>query len=270
MSRDSSEDQTGIITESPSLFDKLSTDIGQNFANLRNKMNSDEEEKVHKKKRSKKKLKKPKKRQKENSYVRVEIDEEEALRNPDAPRPELPYPEVDCLTSNGNSLPNTPMVHPKPRGFRAPTSVLANTCRARTRACCTYNKFACVIFTWIFALAIFLAGVSYEDHHLQTGPPVVHNPDSDHHTNGGGSNQNWNDYSIRQQDIIVELRRLSGSLISEPDTPYHKAAHWMLWIDESGIRADSPFLWQVRHQCTYDSSHISERNTFIYSQIMSI
>jgi hypothetical protein len=225
-------------------------------------MVSSDEERVRKKKR--KKLERPKKNQNLNSYVSVDVDEEEALRVPEPPKPVVPYPEVEeinDLTSNGNSLPNVPMVHPRPKGIRASTSIVANTCRARTQNCCSYSRVGCVVFTLVFAFVIFLAGITYEDHHIRMEPPVVHDADAEqdtskgnydeHSTNGDGSNNNPITYSQRQMDLITEMRRLSGSVISEPRTPHHKAAHWMLWIDKSGIKADSPYLWQVRkaHIC---------------------
>ena len=97
---------------------------------------------------------------------------------------------------------------------------------------------------------VFLAGISYEEHVVKTDPPMVHDGNSDQTAGygpgdgGPGGNGSSIEYSQRQKDIILRLRQLSGDVISTPNTPYHEAAHWMLWIDKSEMKADSPFLWQ--------------------------
>jgi len=91
---------------------------------------------------------------------------------------------------------------------------------------------------------VFLAGISYEEHVVKTDPGYGPGDGPDYGDHGPGSNGSNVEYSHRQKDIILKLRQLSGDVISTPNTPYHEAAHWMLWLDKSEMKADSPFLWQ--------------------------
>lgn len=224
------------------------------------------EEKERKKKRSKsKKAKKAKKNENLHSYFSVdgdESDEEKALgENYDSKTADndVPYPDLDDaprLTINGNSLPNVPRVHPKPKRVIPATTKVLNTCWDRSQCGSVDRRCIGVLMMVVIMFIVFLAGVTYEEHVVKTDPPMVHDGNSDQTTSygpgdgpdygdhGPGSNGSSVEYSQRQKDIILKLRQLSGDVISTPNTPYHEAAHWMLWLDKSEMKADSPFLWQ--------------------------
>jgi len=224
------------------------------------------EEKERKKKRSKaKKVKKPKKNEHLNSYSRVDFDESDEekgfgeIHDSKTAAVDVPYPEVDDaprLTINGNSLPNVPRVHPKPKGVIPATSRVLNTCWDRSQCGSVDRRCLGVLMMVVIMFIVFLAGISYEEHVVKTDPPMVHDGNSDQTGYGPGDGPDYGDhgpgsngsntieYSQRQKDIIMKLKQLSGDVISYPNTPYHQAAHWMLWIDKSEIEADSPFLWQ--------------------------
>lgn len=243
----------------PSIFDSLCASV-QNNTDLKSIMNmASEDEKIRKKKRSKsKKLRRPKKSQNINSYVRVDIDVDDEEDPKEQPKLVVPYPEVEeahQLTRDGNSLENSPMVHARPGGNG---SLLLNTCRSRTQSCFNRNTCICLLSTFVFTFAIFIAGMTYEDHHIRANHTLV---DDYYDWNGGsGDNEDRNStfgdtsgngsrpgtYTQAQNDIFKKLKDLSGNLVSITETPHHAAAHWMLWIDNSGITAESPYLWQVR------------------------
>jgi len=219
------------------------------------------EEKEHKKKRSKSSKLRKQRRNEKLTYARIDGDEEEALAPtvtvPEEPI-ELPYPEAEGpsqLNMNGNSLPN--ITHrPKERGVVAQSSMFATTCAARTRDWCRYERCLCLFITAIFCTALFIAGASYEEYEIDhREPPIITDggadqPNNDHNVPYQPIDPNApeNDpitYTERQKNMIIKMRLLSGDVVSEAGTPHHHAAHWMLWIDESGVSADSPFLWQV-------------------------
>ena len=235
-------------------------------------------------KKKRKKAKKPKKNQNLNSYVRISGDEEEAFV-PSAedgieskPKPVVPYPEAEDapqLTANGNSLPNTPRHHKRPTGVGANGARLCNTCAARTCGWCNYNRLVWILVSSVFCIFLFIAGVSYEDHHLRnTDPPVVHDGNAEQDTSkgtnddvpSGGFGSDPSTYSQRQRHLMTKMRQLSGSVVLTPNTPQNKAANWILWEDASGISADSAFLWQVSiHFTTKPSANfISHFETISY------
>jgi hypothetical protein len=202
------------------------------------------EEKERKKKRSKsKKAKKAKKNENLHSYFSIDGDEgdeeiafEEAYYSKTAAGADVPYPDLDDaprLTINGNSLPNVPRVHPKPKRVIPATTKVLNTCWDRSQCGSVDRRCIGVLMMVVIMFIVFLAGVTYEEHVVKIDP--------DWNSPDGGSSV---EYSQRQKDVILKLRQLSGDVISTPNTPYHEAAHWMLWLDKSEMKADSPFLWQ--------------------------
>jgi hypothetical protein len=245
------ERSKGIVKHYSSIFDSLSTGVGivnhTSVKKYRSETMASDDEQIQRKKRSKKKSKRSKKKQSRShggSYAPVEVNDEEAPSVPhETPpsKPVVPYPEIEQqeygeLTSNGNSLPNPPVVHKR---------AFLNTCRERSRYnCCTLNRFLFFVFVSIVVIIIFSAGVEYEEYHNH---PIIQDAGAEQ---DGGSHKPENPtgvhYDERQLGLIKEMKRLSGSVISTPRTPHHKAAHWMLWIDKSRIMPDSPFLWQVR------------------------
>lgn len=48
----------------------------------------------------------------------------------------------------------------------------------------------------------------------------------------------------RQLAIMQKLRQLSGDSVSAPDTPQHKATHWIMFEDTTMLTATSPNLYQ--------------------------
>ena len=154
-------------------------------------MSTEETPSKKKKKSSKtpKKLKKPKKNQ-ENSYSRVENldgdadveqgisqDPETAVPYPEANKatftpkpvpPEVPFPELlddsPELTSGGNSLPNVPKYHKKPKGVRKVASRVVNQSVEKTAKWCSLEKCCCIFLIFIVFFLMILAGVTYEDH----------------------------------------------------------------------------------------------------------
>jgi|AntRauTorckE5430_2_1112549.scaffolds.fasta_scaffold02840_5 hypothetical protein len=219
-------------------------------------MQSEERDRKKKSKKAKK-LKRPKKNQNINSYLpaeQLDSDEEQALDKYE-PNPDVPYPELlDApeLKINGNSLSNVPRVHAKPKGFGNATGRVFNTFVARSREGCVYKRCIGLLALIIFIMIVFVAGVTYEDHALQQkDPPIVHDGNSEQTNGNGGPNYadfiNGADghvYNQNQKNIIVKLKQLSGAIISTPNTAHHKAAHWMLWVDQSGLTAGSPSLLQ--------------------------
>jgi len=165
------------------------------------------------------------------------VDNDDVLPYPEAQLPESPQRIVENqeLTTNGNSLPD--ISHRRKMSIKEKLT-------AQASVHCSYDRFLCFLLSFIFLFAVFIAGIQYEekvekqtiitdsvDHGQHNGPLAPINPKPE-------------DYSQRQIDLVIKLRMLSGNVISVPNTPHHKAAHWMLWIDRSGISADSPFVWQ--------------------------
>lgn len=201
--------------------------------------------------RKKSKSKKMSSKRRDGEYHRAAGDEEDAVDSsnnhyahddamlpyPEAQLPESPQRTVEnqALTTNGNSLPD--ISHRRKTSIKEKLSTQASVY-------CSYERFLCFLLSFIFLFAVFIAGIQYEE--KVEKQPII--SDSVNHGQHNGPiapiNPKPEDYSQRQIDLVLKLRMLSGNVISVPNTPHHKAAHWMLWIDKSGISADSPFVWQ--------------------------
>lgn len=179
---------------------------------------------------------------------RYQAEDETMLPYPEAQLPESPrlIQENEALTTNGNSLPDI--------SHRPKTKLKQKAARS-----CSYPRFLCFFWCFIFVVIVFIAGIKYEerveespinrtsvDHDEYMGPIIPFNPKPE-------------DYSQRQIDLIIKLRALSGNVISVPNTLHHKAVHWMLWNDKSGITADSPFVWQ-RYILALFYYHMGDKN----------
>jgi len=200
---------------------------------------------------------------KDGKYIQAARDEEVAMNSSkncyqDEVDTILPYPEAqlyesprrleenEALTTNGNSLPDI--------SHRPKTKM-----KEKVAKCCSYPR--CLYFLWTFicVLVVFIAGIKYEErvekslinrrhdtHDEYKGPIVPFSPKPE-------------EYSQRQIDLVIKLKAISGDIISVPNTLHHKAAHWMLWIDKSGITADSPFVRQ-RYILALFYYHMGDKN----------
>jgi len=186
------------------------------------------------------------KQKRDSKYMQI-LDEEEGTvstrRTPNSSASSSPVVrEYEALTNDGNSLPNLAPARQKEKWFVKIKRI--RCCKVKEEEadgeCCA--RICCYSLIALF-LALIIAGLSSSaPAKVKLVPPsrppsIIHDGDFD--PSGHGN------YTIHQWNILKQIDNfVSAEDLSTPNTPHHKAMHWLLWIDEMGYQPESPYLAQ--------------------------
>ncbi len=153
--------------------------------------------------------------------------------------------EAQPLTSNGNSLPNLGPSRKRENPFSA---IKKMYCGEDDTSDDMSSNSVCYMLILFFLLSILLISIgelsSFHMHQQRpsyppepTRPPaLIHDHDNDPSGHG--------DFTIHQWQVHQNLALISSQDIDTPGTSQYKAAQWILYVDQMGYGAESPFLFQ--------------------------